>query len=295
MSMSENDYKRSLKFPPSEEFLDLLFYRPVAFVLVKGIARLPVTPNQITMASLAAGLAAAAAFSSGSRAGLASGALLYAIANVLDCADGQLARLQQSGTLLGRVVDGAADYLSGIAVFIGLGIGLGSSGAPSWWLVAFAGISSGVQAMFFDRYQSEFIASAAGEPDFAEREAGRFRLEISRMRDEGREGIRLLLLQFYLGYLQAQKRFRRNDAADQPASGGQSASGRRMIRLWSLLGPTTNRTLLIVCALAGRIDIFLWSIAAGGNAWLLVSSLLQSRSRSRAAAAPTTASAGEGR
>jgi phosphatidylglycerophosphate synthase len=271
--MNESEYKRSLKFPPSEEILDLLFYRPVAFVLVKAIAPTPVTPNQLTMASLAAGLATAAAFASGTRAGLIWGAFLYALANVLDCADGQLARLQKSGTLLGRVVDGAADYLSGIAVFIGLGIGFVSPGGVSWWLVALAAISSGVQAMLFDRYQSEFISASAGEPDFAEREIARFRMELERMRLEGRDRVKAFLLQFYIAYLVTQLRFRGTDYA------GQVANRTVMIRLWSVLGPTTNRTLLIVCAFAGRIDLYLWSVAAGGNVWLLATSLLQARLR----------------
>ena len=288
--MKESDYKRSLKFPPSEEILDLLFYRPVAFVVVKAIARFPITPNQITLASLAAGLAAAVEFASGSRPGLIWGALLYALANVLDCADGQLARLQKSGTLLGRVVDGAADYLSGIAIFIGLGIGLASSGAAAWLLIAISGVSSGLQAMFFDRYQSEFISSAAGEPDFADREITRFQIELGRMRHAGRDLVRPLLLQLYIGYLEAQQRFRGRDRVDRKTSGGQSPDRALMIRLWSVLGPTTNRSLLIVCAFAGRIDIYLWAIAIGGNAWLLAIATLQSRIRSGEASPQTSAS-----
>ena len=275
MAMNESEYKRSLKFPPSEEILDLLFYRPVAFVVVKAVARLPVTPNQVTLASLAAGLAAAAEFASGSRSGLIEGALLYALANVLDCADGQLARLQKSGTLLGRVVDGAADYLSGVAIFLGLGIGLASSGAAAWWLIAIAGVSSALQAMFFDRHQSEFISFAAGEPDFAAREITRFQTELRRIRLDGKEFFRPVLLQLYIRYLAVQQRFRGKEGVQRRSSGGEGLNRTLMIRLWSVLGPTTNRTLLIVCALAGRIDIYLWSIAVGGNAWLLAISALQ--------------------
>jgi hypothetical protein len=50
-----------------------------------------------------------------------------------------------------------------------------------------------------------------------------------------------------------------------------------MIRLWSFLGPTTNRTLLIVCALIGRIDLYLWIIVVAGNLWLAVCSIVQGR------------------
>ena len=267
--------------------------RPAAFLLVKVIAPLPVTPNQVTMLSLAAGLAAAYAFSSGTPAGFTWGALFYLFANILDCADGQLARLQKSGTVLGRVVDGAADYCSGIAIFIGLGIGLASSGAGTWWLVVFAGISSGVHAMFFDRYQTEFISSAAGETDFIGGEIARFEAEIARLPSVGTGAARICLLQCYMAYMRVQKRFR--PAKSPPAPGVLPANRVLMIRIWSLLGPTTNRTLLIVCALVGRIDVYLWSVAVAGNAWLLAASLLQARLRRATGSAPAPAAARETR
>jgi len=49
------------------------------------------------------------------------------------------------------------------------------------------------------------------------------------------------------------------------------------MRLWSLLGPTTNRTILIVCALAGKTELFLWIVLVGGNAWLLACAALEKR------------------
>jgi len=293
--MNQGEYKRSLKLPASEELLDLVFYRPAAFVLVKSIASLPITPNQVTMASLAAGLAAAYAFGIGSRAGLTWGALFYLLANILDCADGQLARLQKSGTLLGRIVDGWADYISGTAVFVGVGIGLESTGAGAWWLVVFAGLSSAVHAMFFDRHQSEFISSKAGEPDYIGREIGRFGAEIRRIRFMRGAAIRVQLLRWYLAYLQLQKRLASAKDRNGPRSAGIRANSAPMLRLWSLLGPTTNRTLLIACALGGRIDVYLWAVAAAGNAWLLGVSLLQSRLRRTTDSAQGSASGGETR
>src|SRR5438034_931824 len=96
------EYKRSLKMPEAEEVFDLLFYRPIAFVFVKAIYRLPITPNQVTGLSLVAGLVSAWYFSAGTTAALAVAAIWYAIANILDCSDGQLARLQESGSQAGH-------------------------------------------------------------------------------------------------------------------------------------------------------------------------------------------------
>ncbi len=43
--------------------------------------------------------------------------------NIIDCSDGQLARLKKNGTHTGRIIDGSADYITAAFVFIGLGIG----------------------------------------------------------------------------------------------------------------------------------------------------------------------------
>src|SRR5213082_3099465 len=90
LRMLIEEYKRSLKMPEAEEIFDLLFYRPIAFVFVKIIYRLPITPNQVTGLSLLAGLISAWYFSLGASAALVSAAAWYAIANILDCSDGQL-------------------------------------------------------------------------------------------------------------------------------------------------------------------------------------------------------------
>ena len=250
-----NEYRKSLKSGDAEELLDLLIYRPPAYILVKGIYRTRVSPNQVTALSLVAGLAAAFFFSQASSSSFTWGALLLVMANVLDCADGQLARLQKSGTLLGRVWDGVADYISMIAIFLGVGIGLSNN---VWWLVIIAGLSSAIHAMVFDCYQSEFIGTA-DRGDLLSGELQRFTEEIRRRREERRDPLKIFLVEMYVWYLKIQQRLR---------GWQRGGNQKRMIRLWSFLGPTTNRTVLVVCALLSRPDLYLWIIAVGGNAWL---------------------------
>lgn len=271
------EYKRSLKLPEAEEVFDLIFYRPVAFVLVKLIYRFPVTPNQVTMLSMFAGLVAAWYFSVGTAAAMIWGACWYAIANILDCSDGQLARLQNSGLLLGRVVDGVADYVSSTAIFLGIGFGLVGNGQSTWWFVIAAGVSSALHAIFFDHYQSEFISTVRAEKNFLEREVERFTAEIRRMKEEHRDGVKVFFLKLYLRYLSLQKRSstKNHDFAFEPMQ--YRERNLLMIRCWSLLGPTTNRTVLIVCALTGRVDLFLWIVTTIGNVWLVACFLMQRR------------------
>ncbi len=284
------EYKRSLKMPEAEEILDLLFYRPLAFVLVKGIYRFPVTPNQVTMLSLIAGLVAGWFLSVGTGTALLMAALWYAGANILDCSDGQLARLQNSGTPLGRVVDGVADYVSSIAIFVGIGIGLARSGSGQWWLVTAAAISSGGHAILFDHYQSEFISTVRGERNFLEREMERFTLEIRQMEIEQRDGLKKFFLLLYLNYLRLQKKSSSKHEAMVFDPEEYRARNGLMIRIWSFLGPTTNRSLLILGCLLGRVDFFLWTFTVAGNIWMIVCYLVQRRIHRSMAAVTLAAS-----
>ena len=285
------EYRRSLKMPEAEEVLDLVFYRPFGYLFVKGVYRFPITPNQVTFLSLIAGLVAASFLSIGTASALLMSALWYAGANILDCSDGQLARLQKSGTLLGRVVDGIADYISSIAIFLGVAFGLSRAGADQWWLVIAAGISSALHAILFDYYQSEFISTVRGERNFLEREMERFTLEIHRMKAEHREGVKILVLRLYLSYLRLQEKSSTGKKAMMFNPEEYRAHNRLMIRAWSFLGPTTNRSLLILSCLAGRVEYFLWTITLAGNIWMIVCYLLQRRIHRSMASVAVAASA----
>jgi phosphatidylglycerophosphate synthase len=279
-----NEYRKSLKMPEAEEIFDLLFYRPVAFGFVKLVYRLPITPNQVTFLSMVSGLIAAHEFSLGNASAFVWAGLWYAIANVLDCADGQLARLQKSGTVFGRLVDGIADYISSLAIFGGIGIGLQMMGFPSWYLVTAAMLSSALHAMFFDQYQGEFISTVRGEKNFLEREYSQFSAELNRAREK-KQFISMVILALYKRYLNLQKQ----SSTKQHAAEIDPDLYRRLnsvaIRLWSILGPTTNRTLLIICALFNRIDLYLWIVCIVGNIWLIIVYLLQRRIHAKLAAA----------
>src|ERR1700690_616249 len=86
-------YRRTRK--PKDILWNRCVARPLAAVAIVPLARTSVTPNQITLATLLVFLAGAAvmAFLPG-RAALCTAAGIIEISYVLDCADGQLARLK---------------------------------------------------------------------------------------------------------------------------------------------------------------------------------------------------------
>ena len=90
--------------------------------------------------------------------------------------------------------------------------------------------------------------------------------------------IPLAVLTVYLHYLRIQERAGSPVGANVDAA-AYRASHRTMLRLWSFLGPTTNRTALILAALYGRTDAYLWFASVPANAWLLVCYVLERRER----------------
>jgi hypothetical protein len=96
---------------------------PYSRYLARWAARRGMTPDQVTVASLAVGIGAAVSFATGHRAGMIVGALLLQAAFTLDCVDGQLARYAGSGTPFGGWLDAMFDRLKEFLVYAGLALG----------------------------------------------------------------------------------------------------------------------------------------------------------------------------
>lgn len=106
--------------------------------------RTRVSPNQITLISLAVGLAAAGAFAVGSLAATVLGAVLLQVSLVVDCVDGEVARFTRRYSELGGWLDAVTDRVKEYAVYAGLAIGAARYGADLW---ALAGATIALQAV----------------------------------------------------------------------------------------------------------------------------------------------------
>jgi hypothetical protein len=140
-----------------------------------------------------------------------------------------------------------------------------------------SGLSSAVQAGVFDYVQGDFMANAGGVDNFLEKEVERFRNHARTMGGQSGNPMRRWAVNLYLLYLSTQEKLSSRGNYDRKVNDAGS-SERRLIRLWSFLGPTTNRTILIVCGLLGTIRLYLWTTTILGNLWLVFCLLLQSRS-----------------
>lgn len=104
-------YFRSLKPLDVEEPIDVWLHRPPAYVLARLLLPTPVSPNLVTVGSIVLGCAAGGAIFGAFPWHLPLAGLLIFSSAVLDCADGQLARLRKSSSAFGRMLDGVADLV----------------------------------------------------------------------------------------------------------------------------------------------------------------------------------------
>ncbi|GJQ22101.1 MAG: CDP-alcohol phosphatidyltransferase [Bacteroidia bacterium] len=251
-------YEASVKSRVSDELINTYVLRPVAGVIVRLLYRTPVTPNQVTVASTAAGILAGLAYSGGTPEAVAGAGLLVTLKDVLDSADGQLARAKAQYSRRGRFLDSIGDFVADIAIFGGIGSGLyANTGNPLVWLwsfLAFAGITLRVSHHVF--YQTSYL-HLEGSYDL-----NRITEEIRSedLREDPLTQRLQSLFQFMYGW-QDRLMVRIDEACRSRRSDREFLqrwySDRLALRLSGLVGFGTELFLLMVCSVFNRLDIYL--------------------------------------
>jgi phosphatidylglycerophosphate synthase len=112
----ERKLLRALRTPDDGPVVDRFVNRTISGWLSPGLVKTPVTPNQVTVASLLTGLVGAWVL--GSESWLASfcGLLLFQASVILDHVDGELARLKYQFSAFGKWLDNWSDHVVDLAV-----------------------------------------------------------------------------------------------------------------------------------------------------------------------------------
>lgn len=101
-------------------WVDRHINRKLSGLLTRGFLRLGWSPNLITLISMAIGLVAAGFFVPGTWEMALIGALLFQLSVVVDCCDGEVARLTFSESRFGQELDIWADNVVHMAIFAGI-------------------------------------------------------------------------------------------------------------------------------------------------------------------------------
>jgi len=133
-NVDEERIRLNAAVKPVDGFFTTFFVSPYSRYIARWAARRRLTPNQVTIASLLVGILSAAAFATGERWGLITGAVLLQVAFTLDCVDGQLARYTRNFSKFGGWLDSTFDRAKEWIVYAGLAIG----GTDVWVLAGAA-------------------------------------------------------------------------------------------------------------------------------------------------------------
>ena len=107
----------------SEGFMSRHFERKISLAVTRRLVTTRVTPNVMTLVSLAVGLGSAPFFLSAQPAWQLTGALLFLAHSILDGCDGELARLKFLESRYGAMLDFWGDNVVHVAVFGCMAIG----------------------------------------------------------------------------------------------------------------------------------------------------------------------------
>jgi CDP-alcohol phosphatidyltransferase len=155
----------SYKAREVEGFLDIHFYRKIGFKLALLFAKLGMTPGQVTLCGAASGIVAGHFYYYRDLRLNLLGMVLHVLSNVLDNADGQLARLTKQGSQTGRALDGLADHLVFVSIYAHLCLRYTSGGGSHlvWLLALAAGLSHSLQSAAADYFRNAWLYFAEGK------------------------------------------------------------------------------------------------------------------------------------
>ncbi|GAA3131966.1 hypothetical protein GCM10010466_23220 [Planomonospora alba] len=125
----------------ADGFFTTFFVSTYSRFIARWAARRGLTPNQVTLISIALGVASAACFATGERLGMVAGGILIYFAFVFDCVDGQLARYARKFGVLGAWLDATFDRFKEYVVFAGLAVGAAVSGIGDVWTLALVALA----------------------------------------------------------------------------------------------------------------------------------------------------------
>jgi hypothetical protein len=243
-----------------EEWTDLHFFRPAGLRIARLLLPTGVSADQVTLWCLVVGIIGGHLMVYQHTSLNLLGVVLFVISDILDSADGQLARMRGTSSRFGRVLDGIADGLRFLNLYVHLLFRayFAHWGWPGYVLVLAAGVSHSLHGQIVDFVKNAYqrLGEGHGELDMIE--------ELAPI--EG-HGPRQVAQRIYRAYVQRQELLFPNSMtlvravkpmAMTPAfKGAYVASQRPLLGPLALIAQNIRFPLLAIGAWYG-ISWFLW-------------------------------------
>lgn len=295
-------YRSTLKPLAVEEPVDLVIHRPMGYLVARAAFPTSITPDQLTWFSMFVGVASALWIARSVLVGgsLLPASLLLTLSAVIDCSDGQLARMRRSSSVFGRMLDGAVDaivqasvLLAVLALLVARHRAHGPASLALWVALWIAALWSGSQhTSLYDRYKNLYLhhtLDGFNEEDEEDDLDAAWRAALAR-------GITLaerLRFALYRYYLPAQRRlfawvdpavpgrFREMPRFSAAVAARYRAACEGLMRLWCWYGIGTHIAALSLALALDGLEVYIVARALVWNGALLVLIPLQ-RKASRA-------------
>ncbi|MDI6850025.1 MAG: CDP-alcohol phosphatidyltransferase family protein [Candidatus Saccharicenans sp.] len=119
---------------PVDSYITRVFFRPISLKLTRNLINLGLTPNQISLIVLAMELVSVYLILQGTYLKMALGGLLFQLSSIVDCCDGENARLTCRVSRFGTIFDVSADAFLFVTFFTALPLGLHRQFGDQLWL-----------------------------------------------------------------------------------------------------------------------------------------------------------------
>jgi hypothetical protein len=270
-------YSQSLKSDFSDELINTHVLRPIAGICVRILYPTSLTPNQVTIAAIVAGACAALFYTIGEGFSTILAGILVTLKDLLDSADGQLARAKNLYSRRGRFIDSIGDFVVDVLIFCAITFALYRSEASA--RIIFLGIAGLLGITLRVSYHVFYHVSYLHLEDLY-----RTNRLIEEVREEDRRGdpVALRLQQiFLLIYSWQDKLMFRIDKWSKILLAGSTLGDRQELdRLWysdriglrlsGFLGFGTELALLTVCSVFNDLKLYLWlNLLLMNSIWIL--------------------------
>jgi phosphatidylglycerophosphate synthase len=197
-----------------EEKIDVYFYRPLGYLVARACMPLGITPNTVTIVSIFIGVAGGHLLWYRDVATNAWAMFLWVVADILDSADGQLARMTAHRSKLGRILDGLGGNLMFTSMYLHLFARMTVTFPEIHWvwfllLVITGGVSHSLQSSLADYYRNAYLKFVI-DPNKSELEGSdTIRAEYEAI-EFARHPLKKFLMRTYLNYTVQQEALSKN-------------------------------------------------------------------------------------
>ena len=159
----QEDIETALKSNDTEDHMDTALYGTLSMICTHFFVRHGFSANTVTLLSLLFGVCGSVFFYAHNIFINLAGIIIEYFAVVLDCSDGQVARLTGTSSQLGRFLDGMVDSVNFIAIYFVLGLRMMREPIPFvharwsfwiWLVLAVSGYCHAEQARMADYYRT---------------------------------------------------------------------------------------------------------------------------------------------